>query len=97
MVTQTIREMAKADVKSKSKIRNISELQVIDVDLLVFEETKSEFPYLYTEVNNERFKIPVSVLSSLKEILEESPNLKKFKVKKSGEGMETRYTVIPIF
>jgi len=35
-------------------------------------------------------------LKSLKAILEENPNLKDFKVKKSGTGMSTEYTVIPL-
>ena len=34
--------------------------------------------------------------SALEKFLEDNPNLKTFKVKKSGEGMETRYTVIPL-
>lgn len=80
----------------KGKVKNISELPVVDANLVVFEELEAEFPYKYIEVNSERYKLPASVLGSLKAILEENPNLKSFKVKKTGEGMDTRYTVIPL-
>ena len=49
-------------------------------------------------VNGENFRVPVSVIQQLKVILEDSPGLKKFKVKRSGTGKDdTRYQVIPIF
>lgn len=80
----------------KAKVKNISELPIIPTDIVVFEDNEAEFPYKYIEVNDERYKLPLSVLGSLKAILEENPNLKKFKVKKSGEGMDTRYVVIPL-
>jgi len=80
----------------KAKVKNISELPNVETDIAVLEDKEAEFPYKYIEVNGERYKLPVSVLGSLKAILEENPNLKKFKVKKQGEGMDTRYTVIPL-
>lgn len=80
----------------KGKVKNISELPVVSAELVVFDEAEAEFPYKYIEVNGERYKVPASVLGSLKAILEENPNLKSFKVKKTGEGMDTRYTVIPL-
>mgnify|MGYP007071608095 CR=1 FL=1 len=47
-------------------------------------------------LNNEKYRVPNSVFKQLKVILEDNPNLKKFKVKKSGTGMETSYQVIPL-
>lgn len=48
-------------------------------------------------VDGEKYRVPVSVIQQLKVFLEDSPNLKKFKVKKSGTTKDdTRYTVIPI-
>ena len=44
----------------------------------------------------EKYKVPVSVLSALKEILEVKPELKLFKVIKKGEGLKTEYTTIPL-
>lgn len=91
----TIKEEA-IGFESKSKIKNISDLPSVDTNLVLLNEDNVEFPYKYIEHNNERYRVPTSVLSSLKAILEENPALKKFKVKKSGEGMNTEYTVIPL-
>ena len=91
----TLKEEAKK-YENKAKVKNISELQSIDTDIQVMYDEQAEFPYSYIELNGERYKVPTSVLGNLKVILEENPDLKKFKVRKSGEGMETRYTVIPL-
>lgn len=82
--------------ESKAKVKNISTLQAVETNLVVFDELNAEFPYKYIEVEGSRYKMPLSVLNDLKAILEENPNLKKFKVKKQGEGMDTSYTVIPL-
>jgi len=84
------------DYEPKATIKNISELPSVETDVAVLEDVEAEYPYKYIEINGERYKVPKSVLASLKAILEENKDLKKFKVKKSGEGMDTRYTVIPL-
>lgn len=91
----SIKDKAK-EYEAKASVKNISELNSIETDLAVLEDNEAEFPYNYIEVDGERYKVPVSVLANLKAILDENPNLKKFKVKKTGEGMDTRYTVIPL-
>ena len=79
------------------KIKNIADLPSVSLlDLELQEDNEAEYPYSYVMVEGERYKVPVSVIASLKDILEESPNLKKFKVKKTGEAMKTKYTVIPL-
>ncbi len=78
------------------QVNNIAELEKVSTDADVKEESESEFPYHYIEVEGQRYKVPNSVLTALKSILEDNANLKTFKVKKSGEGMNTRYTVIPL-
>jgi hypothetical protein len=82
--------------ESKAKVNNIADLQSVSTDLEVKEEVEAEFPYKYVVVEGSKYKVPASVLASLRAILEENKDLKKFKVKKTGEGMETRYTVIPL-
>jgi hypothetical protein len=82
--------------ESKAKVNNIAELQSVSTDLEMKEDLEAEFPYKYIVVDGKNYKVPTSVLGSLKAILEENPKLSKFKVKKTGEGMETRYTVIPL-
>ena len=75
---------------------NIADLTSVSVDLELAEETNVEFPYKFIVVNGERYRVPNSVISSIKAILEENPNLKTIKVKKTGTGLNTEYTVIPL-
>jgi hypothetical protein len=82
--------------EAKAKVNNIAELTTVSTELDVKEDLEAEFPYKYVQVEGLKYKVPSSVLANLKAILEENPNLKKFKVKRTGEGMDTRYTVIPL-
>ena len=81
--------------------KNIADLPKIptDLDVVVKEFTKedgSTFKIKVVSLNGEDYRVPNTVLSSLKEILVEKPTLKFFKVKKSGEGLKTKYTVITL-
>ena len=83
------------------KLKNISELNSIPIAIDVTEKifaqgTDKEFKAEIFTINGEDYKMPVTVISSLKAILEENPKLKTFKVKKSGTGLGTEYTVIPL-
>ena len=86
----------------KAQIKNIADLSECSVELElkdgkgVNKDTKEDFTYKYIVVNNEEYRIPGKVIGDLKVILEENPNLIKFKVRKTGEGMNTKYTVIPL-
>jgi len=77
-------------------ILNIADLEVVDVVADIKEETNCEFPYKFIEVDGKQYRVPASVLINLKAILEDNPDMKKFRVKKTGEGMNTSYTVIPL-
>ena len=82
-------------------MENISELPKVSLDAEIKERTGkndegAEFSYKYITVEGQDYRIPASVLKSLKAILEDSPSLKYFKVKKTGTGMSTEYTVIPL-
>ena len=85
-----------------TKVKNISDLSRVDVDNVVLTETKSRddgssFTYKFIVVDGEEYRVPNTVISALKEILEEKPKLKTFKVKRTGTTKEdTRYTVIPL-
>ncbi len=81
--------------------KNISELDTIPTDLQVEERTGTKkdgktFTYNVVVLNNEDYRVPNSVLKALKAILEEKPDLKEFKVKKTGEGLNTEYTVVTL-
>ena len=90
----TLKETAKTYESPQTK--NIADLDVVPVDLELKEEKEVEYPYSYVMVDGERYRVPASVLKTLKEILSEKPEIKHIKVKKSGEGMKTAYTVIPL-
>ncbi len=75
---------------------NIADLEVVGTDIEVKEENDVEFPYKFIEVDGNRYRVPTSVIMALKTIMEEKPKLSKFRVKKDGEGMKTKYTVIPL-
>jgi len=95
----TIKEEAQA--YKPATTNTIVELPEVAVDLITTEETyKTEegkdFTIKVVEINGEKFRVPASVLKALKVILEDNPNLQKFKVKKTGTGLNTEYTVIPL-
>ena len=80
---------------------NIADLDVVSTDLNVMYDSGTDkegkpFSYGYIEVDGKQYRIPNSVIAQLNAILEENPKLTKFRVKKTGEGMQTRYTLIPL-
>lgn len=98
-MTNSIRILAKNYIPKTAK--NITELKIVDVDAALLTETGTnnegeEFTYNYIEVNGDKYRIPDSVLSNLKAILDKKPSLKTFSVSKMGEGINTKYTVIPL-
>ena len=99
MTQATIKDLALLYKPKTAK--NITELKSIDVNTLVGVEIGTdlageEFTYNYIEYNGERYRLPDSVLSQLKAILEKKPTLRSYSVSKSGEGRLTRYQVIPL-
>ncbi len=95
----TLKEEAEA--YEAPKTRNISELERIPVNLQLEEreftkEDGSTFTVKVVVLNDEDYRVPVSVLKNLKAMIAEKPDLKEFKVAKAGEGLKTEYTVIPL-
>ena len=94
----TIKEEAK--IVKENLMKNISELEKVSIELDVKEKefTKDDgkkFTVMYVEIDGEEYRLPVSVLQSLKAIIEKKPKMKYFSVAKEGEGMNTKYIVIP--
>ena len=80
---------------------NIADLDKVStasqIETKTFKEgTEDEFKIKVVVVDGKDYRVPFVVLSNLKAILEEKQDLKFFKVKKDGTGMNTRYTVIPL-
>lgn len=85
--------------------KNIADLNEVSVDIELeddefeMEDEKGETKVVKQKiivVNGDKYRVPKSVLKQLKDQLEDNPDLKKFKVKKSGQGLNTDYTVIPL-
>ena len=85
-----------------AETKNISELEVVDISEELHNDGKGidsngkEFTYMYMIVNGEHYYVPKTVLKDLQAILKQNPNVSKIKVAKQGEGMKTKYTVVPI-
>lgn len=90
-----------AQAYESQSVGNIADLPKVTTDLQVEEregvnEEGKTFKYKVITVEGQEYRVPNSVLKTLKAILEDNPNLKTFKVKKTGTGMATEYTVIPL-
>lgn len=101
-----LNEFAK-DYEPAAKTKNIADLKEVPTDIELiddeFEITDKATKQIKTVkqkvvvVDGEQYRIPNSVIGQLKVILEDNPNCKKFKVKKTGTTMDdTRYQVIPL-
>lgn len=89
-----------AQVYESPQSKNIADLEKVSVDMELLDgrgkdNTGEEYKYKFIEVDGERYRIPGSVLGGLKAIMKKIPHLKYFSVLKDGEGMSTRYQVIP--
>jgi len=99
MEQKTLKDTALA-YESKS-VGNIADLPKVSTDLVVEDregtnEKGDTFKYQVIIVDEQEYRVPASVLKNLKAILDDNKNLKTFKVKKSGQRMDTQYTVIPL-
>lgn len=95
----TLKETAQGYVPKQRK--NIADLPQVPVtiELLDGEGTDEEgksYSYKYAEINGEEYRVPNVVIGLIKDILEESPKVTTVRVKRTGMGMQTRYSVVPI-
>jgi len=95
----TLKEFAKEFTPSQMK--NIADLEVVRTDQEIKEEKRQnkegeEYVVKFVVVNDEEYRVPSSVIEQLKMFLESRPELKTFQVKKSGQGLNTKYQVIPL-
>lgn len=71
----------------------------VDIELLTGTGTKKEtgeaFCYKYIEHEGKEYRVPGSVLGGIKSVLKKMPHLEYITVDKEGEGMNTRYHVMP--
>lgn len=93
----TLKEESNAYVKPETK--NIADLEAVSLASPMQERTSkdkdgNEFKYKVVIVADDEYRVPGCVLNAIKVILKEKPNTKTIKVKKSGSGLKTEYTVI---
>ena len=79
---------------------NIADLDKIPVDIEVSNKQGKNkdgevFEYLNATIDGKEYRIAGSILGGIKAILQKMPNLKHVSVIKQGQGMSTRYQVIP--
>ena len=89
------------DYKPQTKTKVISDLQEVSTDLDLqddsFEYNGKTVNQKVIVVDGEKYRVPVTVVQQLQVHLKERPELKTFKVLKSGSTKEdTKYTVVPI-
>jgi len=88
-----------------TKTMNIADLDRVSIEMQIeedsFEFTKNDETKVVTQevivIDEIKYRIPVTVKQQLKVLMEDNPELKFFKVKKSGNTKDdTRYQVIPL-
>ena len=90
-----------AEAYEAPQTKNIADLEAVSTSMNIYERvfkegTTDEFRINVLNVNGEDYRCPDIVLKQLKEILTEKPDLKTFKVKKTGTGLKTSYTIIQL-
>lgn len=80
---------------------NITELEVVRTDIEIKSEDRVDqnnesYHVMFVVVDNREFRIPSSVVTQLKVLINAKPDLATFKVNKTGEGKLTKYQVIPL-
>ena len=80
---------------------NIADLEKIPVDteLKDGEGKDSEgvvFKYKYAVIEGKNYRVAGSIIGGIKALLQKIPDLKYVSVIKQGQGMNTRYQVIPV-
>ena len=98
-VKMNIKEFAKSYEPQKMKL--ISDLDSVKSTIEFKTETRKDREnkdYLinFIMIDGVEYRVPISVVEQLKIVLESKPDLETFKVSKTGEGMATKYQVIPL-
>jgi len=81
---------------------NIAELNKVDITELEVKKDHGTdkdgkpYEYMFVEVDGQRYRMPGVVLGGIKAIIEEKPDARFVKVKKSGAGLGTTYQVIQV-
>ena len=90
-----------AEAYTTPKTLNVADLEELSLELEI--ETRDftdgedkPFSIEVVSIDGEDYRVPKSVIKQIKAILEAKPDVKKVKVTKDGEGLNTSYQVIPL-
>jgi len=94
-----VREMAQAHEPKQTK--NVTELESLNLQLPIEEKEYTDkegktFTVNEVIIDNEAYRVPISVIGQIKAIVEVKPETTEVKVTKSGEGLNTQYQTIPL-
>ena len=95
----SIKDFAKA--YEPQQMKNIAELEVVRTDIEIKEETRNDqnnesYHVMFVVVEGDEYRVPPSVVTQLKAVIEAKPKLATFKVTRTGTGMGTKYQVISL-
>ena len=95
----SIKDFAKAF--EPQQMKNIADLETVEANTEIKRETRKdqsneEYNVMFIVKDGEEYRVPPSVVSQLKAVIEAKPDLTTFKVTKSGQGMGTKYQVISL-
>ena len=98
-VKMNIKEFAKE--YTPSQMKNIADLEVVRADAEIKKETRKDqnnedYQVMFIVIDNEEYRVPSSVVTQLKGVIEAKPEVTSFKVTRTGTGMNTKYQVIPL-
>jgi len=83
------------------KTLNITELEAVSIAQQLKQEVRKdkddeEYTINFVVIDGKEYRVPPSVLGQVQAILKEKPEMKTFKVTKTGEGLATKYNVIQL-
>lgn len=99
----TLKDEAKA--YEPKKTLNIADLDKFDINEPVEQKTAedaegAEFTYYALIRDEQEYRIPNGVMNSIKNMIDaysdKGQELKQLSVTKTGSGMQTKYTVVPV-
>ena len=95
----TIREESMAYVPQENL--NIADLDKVNTELTLTDEEREDkegvkYSVKLATIDGKKYRVPLVVLGQLKTVMSAKPEMTEFKVIKSGEGKQTKYTVIPL-
>lgn len=95
----SLKDFAKA--YEPKQMGNIADLKIVNTSVDIKTETRkdkdnAEYTVSFIVLDGMEYRVPMSIIEQLKAIIESKPELKTFKVNKTGTGMGTKYQVIAL-